>query len=89
MKEEVYGKAEVKVEVEGKVRRASEKKVLTGSKSRPIKLLTKYLYFKGEVLLHILNHHDQEWQFDAQGSSWFDGTCYVGGSNVCSGQLQN
>ena len=48
-----------------------------------------YLNFKSEVFLHILDNHDQIWQFNSQSLSRVSRTSDISGTNIGSHNLQN
>lgn len=48
-----------------------------------------HLHFECEVLLHVLDDHDEEGQFDAQGLLGVGGTSNVGCGHVCPEDLQH
>lgn len=52
-------------------------------------LVIQNLYLKAEVLLQILDNHDQEWQLDAQSLSGVSWTGDVGRANVAAHNLQD
>ena len=52
-------------------------------------LVIQNLYLKAEVLLQILDDHDQEWQLDAQGFSGVSWTGDIGRANVAAHNLQD
>lgn len=64
--------------------------LIVGSpESPPDILIIKNLYLKAEVLLQILDDHDQKWQLDAQGLGGVSWTGDVGRADVATHDLQD
>ena len=47
------------------------------------------MHFEGEVLLQVLDDHDQEGQLDGEGLLWVDGARDKVGRHICSHDLEN
>ena len=64
--------------------------LIVGSPETPPDILViKNLYLKAEVLLEILDDHDQEWQLDAQGLGGVSWTGDVCRADVAAHNLQD
>ena len=63
--------------------------IVGGPETPPDILVIKNLHLKAEVLLEILDDHDQEWQLDAQSLGGVSWTGDVGRADVAAHNLQD
>ena len=63
--------------------------VVGGSESTSNTLVIEDLHLEGEVLLQVLDNHDQEWKLDGQGLLWIKWSIDVVGAHVGAHDLEN
>ena len=63
--------------------------VVGSPETAPHIFVVEHLHLKAEVLLHVLDDHDQEGQLDSQSFVWVSRAADVGGGDVCAGNLED
>ena len=63
--------------------------IVGGSESTAHILIIEHLHFEGEVLLQVLDDHDQEGQLDGEGLLGVDGACDEVGRHVGAHDFEN
>ena len=63
--------------------------IVRGSESSSYALVIEYLHLEGEVLLQVLNDHDQERKLNGQGLLWVKRGVNVVGRHIGSHDLEN
>ena len=63
--------------------------IVGSSESPSYALVIQYLDFESEVLLQVLDNHDQEWKLDGKGLLWVQWSIDVIGGYISSHDLEN
>ena len=63
--------------------------IVRGSESSSYALVIEYLHLEGEVLLQVLDDHDQERELNGQGLLWVERGVDVVGRHISSHDLED